>query len=151
MTYEFSESKKVLNIEEPLVTRESLLFVCKEIDEDTAEDETTSYINTAHVTVCSLLDGYGIPLLLLTEIEKYLAAHFAVLAYPSIQREAMGPMSASYFGKLGLGFQNTRYGQSAIALDPTGVLKDLSDGKRPVIARLTSLGSGILTTPTSES
>lgn len=60
-------------------------------------------------------------------------------------------MSASYFGKLGLGFQNTRYGQSAIALDPTGTLKDLSDGKRPAVVRLTSLGSGILTTPSTES
>lgn len=149
MTYEYSDLNKVLDLESPLVTRTSLLLVCKEIDEDTPETETISFINSAHVLVCNTLDGYGISTTLITEIERYLAAHFAVLAYPSVQREQIGPMSNSFFGKLGTGLENTRYGQSAIAMDPTGILKEFSDGKRRIRMRMTSLGSGIIAPVTS--
>ena len=149
MTYEYSDLNKVLDLESPLVTRTSRLLVCKEIDEDTPETETISFINSAHVLVCNTLDGYGISTTLITEIERYLAAHFAVLAYPSVQREQIGPMSNSFFGKLGTGLENTRYGQSAIAMDPTGILKEFSDGKRRIRVRMTSLGSGIIAPVTS--
>lgn len=149
MTYEYSDLNKVLDLETPLVTRTSLLLVCKEIDEDTPETETISFINSAHVLVCNTLDGYGISTTLITEIERYLAAHFAVLAYPSVQREQIGPMNNSFFGKLGTGLENTRYGQSAIAMDPTGILKEFSDGKRRIRMRMTSLGSGIIAPVTS--
>lgn len=149
MTYEYSDLNKVLDLESPLVTRTSLLLVCKEIDEDTPETETISFINSAHVLVCNTLDGYGISTTLITEIERYLAAHFAVLAYPSVQREQIGPMSNSFFGKLGTGLENTRYGQSAIAMDPTGILKEFSDGKRRIRVRMTSLGSGVIAPVTS--
>ncbi len=149
MTYEYSDLNKVLDLETPLVTRTSLLLVCKEIDEDTPETETISFINSALVLVCNTLDGYGISTTLITEIERYLAAHFAVLAYPSVQREQIGPMSNSFFGKLGTGLENTRYGQSAIAMDPTGILKEFSDGKRRIRMRMTSLGSGIIAPVTS--
>lgn len=149
MTYEYSDLNKVLDLETPLVTRTSLLLVCKEIDEDTPETETISFINSAHVLVCNTLDGYGISTTLITEIERYLAAHFAVLAYPSVQREQIGPMSNSFFGKLGTGLENTRYGQTAIAMDPTGILKEFSDGKRRIRMRMTSLGSGIIAPVTS--
>jgi hypothetical protein len=149
MTYEYSDLNKVLDLETPLVTRTSLLLGCKEIDEDTPETETISFINSAHVLVCNTLDGYGISTTLITEIERNLAAHFAVLAYPSVQREQIGPMSNSFFGKLGTGLENTRYGQSAIAMDPTGILKEFSDGKRRIRVRMTSLGSGIIAPVTS--
>ena len=149
MTYEYSDLNKVLDLETPLVTRTSLLLVCKEVDEDTPETETISFINSAHVLVCNTLDGYGISTTLIAEIERYLAAHFAALAYPSVQREQIGPMSNSFFGKLGTGLENTRYGQSAIAMDPTGILKEFSDGKRRIRMRMTSLGSGIIVPVTS--
>lgn len=149
MTYEYSEENVVLDLATPLVTSASLLLVCKEIDNDTPEDEITSFINSAHVLVCNTLDGYGISTALITEIERYLSAHFAVLAYPSVQREQIGPMSNSFFGKLGTGLENTRYGQSAIAMDPTGILKEFSDGKRRIRVRMTSLGSGIIAPVTS--
>ena len=149
MTYEYSDLNKVLDLETPLVTRTSLLLVCKEIDEDTPETETVSFINSAHILVCNTLDGYGISTTLITEIERYLAAHFAVLAYPSVQREQIGPMSNSFFGKLGTGLENTRYGQSAIAMYPTCILKEFSDGKPSIRVRMTSLGSGIIVPVTS--
>lgn len=140
--YTFSETKRVLDLETPLITRDQLLLICGDEIEDMTEDQSTSFITTAHVMLVSVLDGYGIPVILMTEIEKYLGGHFATLAFPSIQRDRLGPMSSTVFGKLGLGLQNTRYGQTAISLDPTGILKELSDGvKRPQV-RLTSIGSG---------
>ena len=144
MSYTYSESAKVLDEDTPLVDRDDLLLVCKEIDEDTPEAETTAFIADAHTLMCALLDGWGVPSSILTLIEKQLAAHFAALTYPSTVREGLGPLSTSYSLKAGMGLEASRYGQTALALDPTGVLKDFSDGnrKRPVIVR--SIGSGIL-------
>ena len=145
-SYTYNEDAKVLIEDEPLVTAEILLLICKEIDEDTPEAEVASFIADGHTLVCSLLDGWGIATTLLTLIEKNLAAHFAALTYPSTLKEGLGPMSASYALKVGLGLEATRFGQTALALDPTGQLKEFSDGKgkRPVNMR--SIGSGILAT-----
>ena len=140
--FTYSKDKLSLDVNTPLVTRAQLLTICKEIDEDAPEEETTSFITTAHDFLVGVLDGYGIPDTLMSQIALYLSAHFAVLSYPSVSREQLGPMSQSFFGKLGLGLENTKYGQSALSLDPTGVLKDLSDGKRRQIVGLWSLGTG---------
>ena len=141
-TFTFSKDKLTLDVNTPLVTREQLLEICKEIDEDTPEEETTSFITTAHVLLVGVLDGHGIPETLMQRIALYLSAHFAVLSYPAVSREQLGPLSQSFFGKLGLGLQNSSYGQSAIALDPTGVLKDMSDGKTRQRVELWSIGNG---------
>lgn len=139
MPYVYSETAKTLDLDTPLVDRDDLLLVCKEIDTDTPEDETESFILSAHVLLAAKLDGYGLPDSLLTRIELYLAAHFAVLSYPTVQRETIGPMSTTYVNKIDLGLNNTRYGQTALSMDPTGKLAQ-SD-KRPV--KMYSIGSGI--------
>lgn len=140
MSYEFAEGKKVLDEETPLVTREDLLLICKEIDEDTPEDETTSFIASAHTVLCNTLDGYGIPESLMTLIEKYLSAHFATITYSAVHRQTMGPLSQAFMLKVDLGLNATRYGQMAISLDPTGMLDNLR--KRTV--KMRSIGSGII-------
>jgi len=140
MTYEYSEAARTLSETIPLVTREEVLAICKEIDEDTPVTETADFIQTAHVFLYSKLDGYGLPATLLKKIEQYLAAHFAACTYPATARETLGPLSRGYVVKIDLDLRNTRYGQTAIALDPT---LELSTNKRPVSMR--SLGSGILT------
>ena len=129
-------------------TRKSLL-VCKEIDEDTAEDETTctSTPRTSPCVLCSTVtESPSSP----DRDRKVSTAHFAVLAILRFSAK-LWAYERVLFRQTGTWLPEHTLRQSAIALDPTGVLKDLSDGKRPVIARLTSLGSGILTTPTSES
>ena len=146
MSYTYSEAAKVLDEDVPLVTVEMLLLICKEIDTDTPDAETESFIADAHTLVCSLLDGWGVVTSLLTLIEKNLAAHFAALTYPSTLRETLGPMSSAYALKVGMGLEATRYGQTAVALDPTGKLKDFSDGKGKKSVVMYSIGSGILTT-----
>ena len=144
MSYAYDVTKKVLDEQVPLVTRTQVLVICKEIDEDTPEDETELFIGTAHTLMCSLLDGYGIPASLTQKIELYLAAHFANLSYPTKSREGMGPMSRSFALKVETGLEATRYGQTAIALDSTGELKKFSDGKGTKQIVMRSIGSGIV-------
>ena len=141
MSYTYSESKKVLSEDTPLVVRNDVLRICKEVDAETPEDETTSFITSAHVIVCGTLDGYDIRASLLKQIETYLAAHFAALTYPTKSREALGPMSSTYALKVDLGFKATRYGQMAVSLDPTGML----DNARKKQVTMYSIGSGIET------
>lgn len=143
MAYAYDETTKVLDPETPLVVRADLLMICKEIDEDTELSEIASFIGDAHTVLCSNLDGWGVPLSILTLIEKYLSAHFANLAYPSTHREGLGPMNRSYLLKPGEGFNSTRYGQTAVSLDPTGILKKLSDGDGIHTPTVGSLGSGL--------
>lgn len=141
MQYSFDEAKKVMLEGTPLVTRDEVLIICKEIDEDTPIDETTDFINTAHIVLCNTIDGYGVAPSLTKRIELYLSAHFAALTYSTKNRETLGPMSSSYILKVDLGFAATRYGQMAMALDPTGMLGNPL--KKGVTMR--SIGSGILT------
>ena len=76
----FSENRRILDIDTVLITREELLTVCKEIDEDTPQAETDSFINSAHVYLYNVLDGWGISAPLMKTIETYVAAHFATLS-----------------------------------------------------------------------
>ena len=140
--YTYSEGGRSLDPAVPLVTRERLLAVCKEVDEDTPEEETASFIMTAHTLLVTALDGYGLPDALMGEIGLYLAAHFAVVSYPAVSREQLAVMSRSFFGRLGLGLDNTRYGQGAMSLDPTGVLRAMSEGKTKPRPGVWNLGNG---------
>ena len=148
MNWTYDAATKTMDEDTPLATRDMLLLICKEIDADTPEDETTAYIETAHVLLCSVLDGYGIPTSLMTQIEKYLAAHYAAIAYPVTQREGLGPLTRSYATKIDLRIDNTKYGQQAIALDPTNVLASLNDGKVKKEVVVYSVGNGIVQDPT---
>jgi hypothetical protein len=89
---------------------------------------TAPYINSAVVVVESLLEGKGLSESVLTQIEIFLAAHFAVLAVErgGIRREAMGESSQSFqtISENFKGFTLTRFGQSALALDTTGTLAE---------------------------
>lgn len=143
MAYTYDSSALTLDIETPLVTRDDLLLVCKEIDSDTPEEETTSFIESAHTMVVARLDGYSIPDYLLTKIELYLSAHFAVLSYPAVQREGIGPLTTSYVSKVDLGLNNTRYGQIAASMDPTGNLGSV----QKTTPRMRSIGNGIIQIP----
>lgn len=141
MSWTYNAASKTMDEDTPLATREALLLICKEIDADTPEAETTAFIESAHVLLCAVLDGYGVPTSLMTQIEKYLAAHYAAIAYPVTQREGLGPLSRSYATKIDLRLNNTKYGQQAIALDPTGILGE----EKKVTISMTSIGSGIVT------
>ena len=142
MTYPYVEANANLEIGTPLVTKEQVLLCAGDELDDMTDPEATSFIFTAHVLIVTMLDGYSLPDELLVEIEKYLAAHYGTLAYPSIQRERLAVMATTIVAKIGLGLQNTRYGQAAISLDPTGVLQEISDGKQRILVQMLSVGNG---------
>lgn len=86
--------------------------------------QLTAFINTANTFINnSELVEVGLSESLLTEIEKYLAAHFASLRDQRVQQEnTAGEYSATYQGKTDMGFNSTQYGQMAVALDTSGTL-----------------------------
>jgi len=66
---------------------------------------------------------------LLCEIETYLAAHFYAFRDQQFKEEKTGDASAVYQGKTGMHFNSTLWGQTAVALDLTGFLAELSKGR----------------------
>ena len=65
------------------------------------------------------------------EIERWLSAHFLAIKDPQIKSESVGGASASYqVGTLGKGLDSTMWGQMALTLDTTGILKESSSTKR---------------------
>lgn len=76
---------------------------------------------------------------LLVEIETYLAAHFYALLDPQYRQQSRGKASGSFvLGREGQGLQATPWGQQALAIDVSGTLATMSQGKKK--AKLTWLG-----------
>lgn len=100
--------------------------------ETNSEINLDGFIRTANAIVTDLdnkdTDGV-VPAALLIEIETYLAAHFYALADPQAQSESYGA-SATYQGQTGQGLRGTWWGQQAIAMDGSGYLATLADGKK---------------------
>ena len=85
-------------------------------------DEVDSYIDTASVMVDSYLLNKGITEALLSQIEKYVAAHlYSIKHRYLIEEEIAGAKGKTGF-KGGVGLSGTPYGQTAITLDFTGTL-----------------------------
>lgn len=63
-------------------------------------------------------------------IERYLAAHFYTLRDPRAVMQKADVVSQTLQSKVDLGLNTSHYGQMAITLDPTGVLRSASKGKR---------------------
>jgi hypothetical protein len=93
-----------------------------------ASVSTTPFITTAEVMATTFLEGKGLSEELLTQIEIYLAAHFAVLAVErgGLIRDGMGESVSTYNATNNRiqGLSSTRFGQTAQLLDSTGSLKN---------------------------
>lgn len=91
-----------------------------------AGDDTAPFIATASVVADDLLSASGLSEDVLTQIEIFLAAHFAVLAVEKggMRKETVGESSESYqtISERFKGFYLTRFGQQAVAMDTTGTL-----------------------------
>lgn len=127
--YTYTEGSQVLDENTPLVTKEELLAVCKEVDEETPDTDINLFITGAHLIVCESIDGYGVSSARLALVERYLCAHLAAVTYAPSAFEAVGKVQVSYSTKVALNLDLTRYGQQAKLFDPTGQLKNLNDGK----------------------
>jgi hypothetical protein len=91
--------------------------------------DLTSFIDTAHLIVDESLLNAGLSSARLTQIELYLAAHFALVTHErgGLQRQKAGD-AEDYYQSSGFktGLQATRYGQQATILDTSGTLGALA-------------------------
>jgi len=86
----------------------------------------TEYIATAELVVSEDLADSGLSAARQTMIGKYLAAHFAVVAVErgGLTRSKVGESTDTFKegSKSDRGFNLTRFGQQAVALDSSGIL-----------------------------
>jgi hypothetical protein len=68
----------------------------------------------------------------LETLEKLITAHFASSQDQRIQRADRNSASVTYQGETGEGFSGTKYGQQALALDPTGTLANSQKPKASI-------------------
>lgn len=98
-----------------------------------AETSTAPYISAATLVVDTYLVGKGLSDPLLVQIEIFLAAHYATLAVErgGLRRDQQGDSAQAYqtVSERYTGFNLTRFGQQAIALDDSGTLVGLSSTK----------------------
>lgn len=94
------------------------------IETDLDDDQIQAFITTAHLLVVDRIEGQGSSEATMTQVEQYLAAHFLSLRDPRVETEKIGgEYQAKYqVGDLGEGLASTVYGQTALALDDTGLL-----------------------------
>ena len=98
----------------PLITEEELREICIELEEDVSGE---SFIRNAHIIIYDTYSGSStLSPERLRLVELYLAAHFVVVTFPATAFEGAGKVQESVQYKLGLGLQNTRYGQQAAIL-----------------------------------
>lgn len=88
------------------------------------------FIDTASIQVDNLVSyaesrSIDIQDSTLEMIERWLSAHAYVTTDQVTSEETIGQARAKYQGQTGLGLDNSKYGQMAKSLDPTGYLKSL--------------------------
>ena len=98
------------------------------VSSDISDADITSIIVTANILVerIAVADS-TVPAATLTDIERWLAAHFVDVARQRQGKsEAIDGSSQSIGGQYGKGLDFTPYGQMAILLDTTDTLANLS-------------------------
>jgi len=102
------------------------------MSETTDFGDVTPQITIANLTVTNVITDPSMSAAELKEIERWLSAHFIAVGDKSmtVKSEKADVVSQSFFGKLGLRLDNTKYGQQAIAADRSGALARLNDGKK---------------------
>lgn len=94
--------------------------------------DTDAYIITANVMVDEYLTDAGHSASLLTEIEKWLAAHFIAVRQGTLRAEKFGDAKDDYAIDVGKGLDATPYGQQVKVLDSSGLLANAGVKKRVV-------------------
>lgn len=93
------------------------------------DSEVTPYITSANAFLNSL--SLGVSDGLMTEIETWLAAHYlALVRYRVSTKEKAGTAEIQYADVYGENLSATQYGQTAIVMDTTGKLQQLSGKKK---------------------
>jgi len=91
----------------------------------TSMTDLTAFITAANLIVTDKLSSSGLSAATLTEIERWLAAHFVVCKERQPTSKRIGETEESYNWNTNTGLLRTTYGQAAIALDTTGTLSKI--------------------------
>jgi hypothetical protein len=75
-------------------------------------------------------------------IERWLAAHFYTMRDPRVTNEHAGPVSSSFQSHIGLGFDTSHYGQTAMRLDTNGGLSALNESIKKGKPRISAAWMG---------
>ena len=107
-------------------SRISVADLIEIFDTELTNAQLAAFVNSAHYVIQNNLLSRGLGTDILTEIHKYLAAHFASLRDQRIQSERVADVSMTYQGKTGMYLESTYYGQMALTLDTSGTLANLA-------------------------
>ena len=92
----------------------------------------TSMIDTANLYVDTHLIDSGHSEEVLAKIELYLAAHFVAISEErgALRSSKMGDATDEWdTASVGTGFNSTRFGQTALTLDTTGILANVGSAQ----------------------
>lgn len=103
--------------------------------EEVSDESMSFFITQADTIITELFAGSTISTGILSQIGLYLAGHYYVLSAEgggiTYRRAGQSEERFKSFGFDGVGFQTTRFGQMACALDTTGKLVAMSLKDRP--------------------
>jgi len=90
----------------------------------------TPFITSANTLVNNYLSNKGLTEAVLTEIEKWTAAHLVSCRMPPLNYQRVGAAEERYtLATSGVGLMSTSYGQTAVSLDTTGTLVRITNGR----------------------
>ena len=94
----------------------------------------TPYITIANllitrVNTCATAKGITLSSEELMELERWVAAHAYASTDPTYVKKWTGDAGGEFTGKFGMRLEGTRYGQMALALDPSGCLAAITNNK----------------------
>ena len=99
-------------------------------------DEISPFLQTAANVVTAQLSGEGLSEDQLRDIEMWLGAHFVAIRDPRLTAQTYGDAQDQFeTATVATGLASTRYGQTAISLDPSGKLAAIASRKgKPKLA-----------------
>ncbi len=108
----------------------------KVIVETSISDVTTPFIDMATLIVDEDLADTGMSAARLTKIELYLAAHFVLMTEErgGLTKTKTGESEDTFRSFMGLALKGTRYGQTALLLDSSGVLTTMGQYRATIEA-----------------
>lgn len=114
-----------------MATRATTAEVLEIMDTTLVASDLTPYLTSANVFVTEALASTSLSDDALKEIERWIAAHFAVMTKErQSKEEGAGGAYIKWAGQWGMQLEATTYGQVALNLDPTNTLKNLQNNKR---------------------
>ncbi len=120
----------------PLVTPEEVRAVI-----DTVPDsvDLATFIETANLIITEQITDATISAARLRQIELYLSAHFVAITRErgGLTSDETGESKAEFSDVYEAGFALTRFGQAAMQLDTSGVLKAINEDANTKVARFT--------------